>query len=107
MKFGIFYELQCPRPWEADTEHKLYQNALSQVELRRIQAAFGHSPADCECERRGEGGGERTPALQGTEPRPTLGAGGEQADEAFPGLARPPRRRVRDLAALRGHGWRL
>ncbi len=33
MKFGIFYELQCPRPWAADTEHKLYQNALSQVEL--------------------------------------------------------------------------
>jgi alkanesulfonate monooxygenase SsuD/methylene tetrahydromethanopterin reductase-like flavin-dependent oxidoreductase (luciferase family) len=33
MKFGIFYELQCPRPWEADTEHTLYQNALSQVEL--------------------------------------------------------------------------
>ena len=33
MKFGIFYELQCPRPWEPDTEHKLYQNALSQVEL--------------------------------------------------------------------------
>jgi hypothetical protein len=33
MKFGIFYELQCPRPWEADTEHQLYQNALSQVEL--------------------------------------------------------------------------
>ena len=33
MKFGIFYELQCPRPWEADTEQKLYQNALSQVEL--------------------------------------------------------------------------
>jgi len=33
MKFGIFYELQCPRPWEADTEHVLYQNALAQVEL--------------------------------------------------------------------------
>ena len=33
MKFGVFYELQCPRPWEADTELKLYQNALSQVEL--------------------------------------------------------------------------
>src|ERR1700733_4011796 len=33
MKFGIFYELQCPRPWAADTEQKLYQNALSQVEL--------------------------------------------------------------------------
>jgi alkanesulfonate monooxygenase SsuD/methylene tetrahydromethanopterin reductase-like flavin-dependent oxidoreductase (luciferase family) len=33
MEFGIFYELQLPRPWEADSEHKLYQNALSQVEL--------------------------------------------------------------------------
>src|ERR1700710_2740622 len=33
MKFGIFYELQCPRPWEAATEHQLYQNALTQVEL--------------------------------------------------------------------------
>ncbi|PPQ31353.1 LLM class flavin-dependent oxidoreductase [Rhodopila globiformis] len=33
MKFGIFYELQCPRPWQADTEHALYQNALAQVEL--------------------------------------------------------------------------
>jgi alkanesulfonate monooxygenase SsuD/methylene tetrahydromethanopterin reductase-like flavin-dependent oxidoreductase (luciferase family) len=33
MKFGIFYELQCPRPWEAGTEHKLYQDALTQVEL--------------------------------------------------------------------------
>jgi len=33
MKFGIFYEMQSPRPWEADTDHKLYQNALSQVEL--------------------------------------------------------------------------
>src|ERR1700743_1307744 len=33
MKFGIFYELQCPRPWAADTERTLYQNALSQVEL--------------------------------------------------------------------------
>ena len=33
MKFGVFYELQSPRPWEADTDHKLYQNALTQVEL--------------------------------------------------------------------------
>ncbi len=33
MKFGIFYELQLPRPWEGDSELELYQNALSQVEL--------------------------------------------------------------------------
>ena len=33
MKFGIFYELQLPRPWQADSELKLYQNALSQLEL--------------------------------------------------------------------------
>jgi alkanesulfonate monooxygenase SsuD/methylene tetrahydromethanopterin reductase-like flavin-dependent oxidoreductase (luciferase family) len=33
MKFGIFYELQLPRPWEVDSEHKLYKNALAQCEL--------------------------------------------------------------------------
>ncbi len=33
MKFGIFYELQLPRPWAADDEHRLYQHALDQVEL--------------------------------------------------------------------------
>jgi hypothetical protein len=33
MKFGIFYELQLPRPWRPDDERQLYQNALSQVEL--------------------------------------------------------------------------
>ena len=33
MQFGIFYELQLPRPWAQDSEHKLYQNALTQVEL--------------------------------------------------------------------------
>ena len=33
MKFGIFYELQLPRPWAEDDERQLYQNALSQVEL--------------------------------------------------------------------------
>ncbi len=33
MKFGIFYELQIPRPWEAHTEYMLHQNALSQLEL--------------------------------------------------------------------------
>src|SRR6201981_1243804 len=33
MKFGIFYELQLPRPWQAGDEHRLYQNALQQIEL--------------------------------------------------------------------------
>ena len=33
MKFGIFYELQLPRPWQQDSEFKLYQNALAQMEL--------------------------------------------------------------------------
>src|SRR3974390_3087617 len=33
MKFGIFYELQLPRPWGPDDERHLYQNALTQVEL--------------------------------------------------------------------------
>jgi alkanesulfonate monooxygenase SsuD/methylene tetrahydromethanopterin reductase-like flavin-dependent oxidoreductase (luciferase family) len=34
MKFGGFYEHQLPRPWTPDSEHKLFQNALDQVELQ-------------------------------------------------------------------------
>ena len=33
MKFGIFYELQLPRPWEQHSEHRLYHDALNQLEL--------------------------------------------------------------------------
>ncbi len=33
MKFGIFYELQLPRPWEQHSEHQLYHSALNQLEL--------------------------------------------------------------------------
>jgi len=33
MKFGIFYEMQLPRPWGLDDERQLYQNALEQVEV--------------------------------------------------------------------------
>jgi alkanesulfonate monooxygenase SsuD/methylene tetrahydromethanopterin reductase-like flavin-dependent oxidoreductase (luciferase family) len=33
MKFGIFYELQLPRPWGPDDERRLVQDALAQVEL--------------------------------------------------------------------------
>ncbi len=33
MKFGLFYEHQIPRPWDEGAEHKLFQDALAQVEL--------------------------------------------------------------------------
>src|SRR4249919_2574394 len=33
MKFGIFYEHQIPRPWSDDAEHRVYREALEQVEL--------------------------------------------------------------------------
>ena len=33
MKFGIFYEHQLPRPWGPDSEYRLLQDSLSQIEL--------------------------------------------------------------------------
>ena len=33
MKFGIFYEHQIPRPWNRGDEHRLFKEALDQVEL--------------------------------------------------------------------------
>lgn len=33
MRFGIFYEHQLPRPWDADDERTLLNNALEQVEI--------------------------------------------------------------------------
>lgn len=33
MKFGIFYEHQLPRDWNADSEHKLFKDSLTQIEL--------------------------------------------------------------------------
>jgi alkanesulfonate monooxygenase SsuD/methylene tetrahydromethanopterin reductase-like flavin-dependent oxidoreductase (luciferase family) len=33
MKFGIFYELQLPKPWDPDDERQLVHEALAQVEL--------------------------------------------------------------------------
>jgi alkanesulfonate monooxygenase SsuD/methylene tetrahydromethanopterin reductase-like flavin-dependent oxidoreductase (luciferase family) len=33
MRFGIFYEHQLPRPWTPGLEQKLFQDALTQVEL--------------------------------------------------------------------------
>ena len=33
MKFGLFYEHQLPQPWAEDSELRLYQQALDEVEL--------------------------------------------------------------------------
>src|ERR1041384_2794319 len=33
MKFGIFYEHQLPRPWSEESEYRLLQNSLTQIEL--------------------------------------------------------------------------
>ena len=33
MKFGMLYEHQLPRPWTDGAEHRLFQDALAQVEL--------------------------------------------------------------------------
>ena len=32
MKFGLFYEHQLPRPWDTDSEYRLIQDALEQIE---------------------------------------------------------------------------
>jgi alkanesulfonate monooxygenase SsuD/methylene tetrahydromethanopterin reductase-like flavin-dependent oxidoreductase (luciferase family) len=33
MRFGVFYELQMPKPWAEDSEHRLVQEAIEQVRL--------------------------------------------------------------------------
>ena len=33
MRFGVFYELQLPRPWNPGDEHKLFKEALDQIVL--------------------------------------------------------------------------
>jgi alkanesulfonate monooxygenase SsuD/methylene tetrahydromethanopterin reductase-like flavin-dependent oxidoreductase (luciferase family) len=33
MRFGVFYELQLPKPWTEDDEHRLVHEALEQIEL--------------------------------------------------------------------------
>ena len=33
MKFGIFYEISVPRPWDREAEKQVYDNALEQVVL--------------------------------------------------------------------------
>ncbi len=33
MKFGVFYELQLPKPWTEESEHRLFNDALDQLVL--------------------------------------------------------------------------
>ena len=33
MRFGVFYELQMPRPWAPDSEQRLLAEAIEQVEV--------------------------------------------------------------------------
>ncbi len=33
MRFGVFYELQLPKPWNDGDEHRLFQDALEQIAL--------------------------------------------------------------------------
>ncbi len=33
MRFGLIYELQLPRPWTKESEHRLVQDALAEVEV--------------------------------------------------------------------------
>ena len=33
MRFGVFYEHQLPRPWNDGDEHRLFKEALDQIEL--------------------------------------------------------------------------
>ena len=33
MRFGVFYELQLPKPWDEGAEHRVFTEALEQIEL--------------------------------------------------------------------------
>ena len=33
MRFGVFYELQLPRPWNEGDEYRLFKEALDQIVL--------------------------------------------------------------------------
>ena len=33
MRFGVFYELQLPKPWDENAEHRIIQEAVEQVQL--------------------------------------------------------------------------
>ncbi len=33
MKFGLFYEMQLPKPWDDDSEYRIYKESIEQVKL--------------------------------------------------------------------------
>jgi alkanesulfonate monooxygenase SsuD/methylene tetrahydromethanopterin reductase-like flavin-dependent oxidoreductase (luciferase family) len=33
MKFGLLYEIACPRPWDEESEYRKFQEALAQIQL--------------------------------------------------------------------------
>ena len=33
MRFGVFYELQLPKPWDEQADHRLVHEAIEQVQL--------------------------------------------------------------------------
>ena len=56
LKFGLFYELQLPKPagqpqWNPEDEHKIYHDMLDQVELadRHRPHAAGLQPSGAGC----------------------------------------------------------
>ena len=48
MQFGIFYEHQIPRPWVDGNEHKLFKDALEQVEAYPLLRKPEERPEDLE-----------------------------------------------------------
>ncbi len=105
MKFGIFYELQLPRPWLAGGELQLYQNALDQVELadrlgydyaweveHHFLEEYSHSPAPEVFL------GAASPAHQAHPPLPRHHA----IDDDPPGALRRAHRRARSGSRTAG-----
>ena len=43
MNFGIFSEHPLPRPWSEDSEYRLLQDSLDQIELRTSREDIGGS----------------------------------------------------------------
>jgi hypothetical protein len=35
MRFGVFYELQLPKPWDEGAEHRLIHEAIEQCHFSR------------------------------------------------------------------------
>ena len=41
MDFGLLYELQMPRPWEADAEKQVFAEAMEQI-VFAVKMGFSH-----------------------------------------------------------------